>query len=35
MNKDLKDWLKKKMSQIDERVTNLEDHILSGEEDEW
>jgi hypothetical protein len=35
MNKNLEDWLKKRMTQIDERVTNLEDHVLNGDGDQW
>jgi len=35
MNKNLEDWLKRRMTQIDERVTNLEDRVLNGEDDQW
>jgi hypothetical protein len=35
MNKNLADWLKKRMTQIDERVDDLEERILDGEEQEW
>jgi hypothetical protein len=35
MNKNLEDWLKKRMSQIDERVTSLEDQVLNGDADQW
>ena len=32
MNKDLSNWLRKRMTQIDERVTELEVRILDGDE---
>jgi hypothetical protein len=35
MNKKLVDWLKKRMTQIDERVTHLEEQVLNGEGDQW
>jgi hypothetical protein len=35
MNENLSDWLKKRMTQIDERVTDLEGRILDGGEEEW
>jgi hypothetical protein len=35
MNKQLAHRLKKRMTQIDERVTLLEDHALNGERAEW
>jgi hypothetical protein len=34
MNKDLANWLRKRMTQIDERVAVLKER-LEGEENEW
>jgi len=34
MNKELADWLKKRMTQIDERGIHLE-HELNGEANQW
>jgi hypothetical protein len=35
MNKDLANWLRKRMTQIDERVGNLKDYVLEGDEGQW
>ena len=35
MNKDLANWLRKRMAQIDERVGDQEDHIREGDEGQW
>jgi hypothetical protein len=33
MNRDLANWLRKRMVQIDERVGDLEDRLLEGGQD--
>lgn len=33
MSRDLANWLRKRMAQIDERVGDLEDHLLEGGQD--
>jgi len=35
MNKDLSNWLKQRMRQMDERVTELNGRLVEGGEDEW
>jgi len=35
MNQDLSNWLKERMTQIDERVTELKGRLVEGGEDEW
>jgi hypothetical protein len=35
MNNDLANWLRKRMAQIDERVADLKEHILEGDENQW
>jgi len=35
MNKELTDWLKKRMTQIDERSAQLEHSVLNGKGDKW
>ena len=35
LNKDLSNWLRQRMTQIDERVTELKERLVEGGEYEW